>query len=267
MIASDPDSSWWLKVARAKEHLDHVKTLLDGARDPNLTVVRVEKELRDAQWIYTAHHDWAVPEMLPLVIGDFLFNLRSALDHIAAANMTSSVNAQSHYRIFSKDVRLANSQESKAHPKWHKGWNEFKAQFSPEVFAVIESLQPFQTAAKQATNPDDEALAILNDLQNADKHTRLNVVDTGVGDLVGFVFDPGTPPARIGGDVGFPDGIMVPNGAKFLALDREVHVELFGVVKVAVSGGRVSTYREIPESLGDILDSVRYILRLIEIAM
>jgi hypothetical protein len=200
--------------------------------------------------------------MLPVVIGDFLFDLRSALDHIAAMNASGPAN-QSQFPIFTKDVRVAGSTESVAHGKWYRGWKAFRERTTPAVYTAVESMQPFVT---DPINPENAALAVLNNLQNADKHTALNVIDKGVSDLLGFIVRPNDLRIPITGQA-IPENTMLPDGEQFLTRTGEDEVELFGTIKVAITGGVDPTHHEIPGTFDVLIDSVRECLPMIEAAM
>lgn len=266
MAVSDPDASWWLKVERAEQNLIYVKNLLDGVRGPDLRAMRVEKQFQGGRWRYTGHSDMIVPRMLPLAIGDFLFDLMSALDHIATVNATGVVNPQSYFKIFTKDVRVANSQESQAHPRWHSGWKKFESQITPKVFAVIEAMQPFETVSKQSPDPNDSTVAILNSLHNSDKHKTLNIVNAGIDNLTCWFIQPNGVTVPILGNRPKLDDVM-QDGAQFFTSQTEVEVELYGTIKVAVRGEDNPAYRLLPDTLDEILEDVRIALTLIEQAM
>jgi hypothetical protein len=260
-----PEASWWHKLERAKTHLDAANELIAGSVAPGRISARVESREENGSWVYTAHHDWKQPTSLTPAIGDFLFNLQCALDHIAAAN-TISPDARGNFLIYTLDVRDPTSPESRSRPRWHRGWKDFEERTNPKVFPVIESMQPFMTSTHDGTNPKDTALAILNRLHNADKHKALSIIDLGMTNLEGFVKLPNGFVTPITGDRMRPDE-MLPNGKRFLSYSYNLVVELSGNIKLAVGAAGETGHHEIPTSLDLIFEEVSACLGAIESAM
>jgi hypothetical protein len=95
-----------MKLDRAKKHLNEFKTAIAPftAGRKHLVVGRVESKQKPVEWVYRVYitgspdPDWAIP------VGDFLFDLRSALDHMAVAlNGPKMKNKLIYYPIFAED--------------------------------------------------------------------------------------------------------------------------------------------------------------------
>ena len=79
--------SWDLKVERAEHHLDEVKTKMAAyaARNPfRATRVRQPRGQRHI-WLYRLEMTEEPDPMIPVIVGECLYDLRSALDHLAVA--------------------------------------------------------------------------------------------------------------------------------------------------------------------------------------
>lgn len=83
--------SWWIKFERAHRHRAEAEALIAEMR--SRPTIRVEKSFDGSRWSFRVHHDVPTDNELPAIIGDFLFNLRSALDHIIAANVKHPDNS------------------------------------------------------------------------------------------------------------------------------------------------------------------------------
>jgi hypothetical protein len=261
MVAPDFNASWWLKLERAKKHLHDIDDLLDRMRDPKPGALRVEKERQGAQWVYTVHHDIKPDRMLPLVISDYLFNLRSALDHIAAANVRPTAFEKSQFPIFTEDFRTFSPGEPQRFKGYRDSWKDLRKRMTPAVFAAIEEVQPFQTCLKDSSNPNEALLALLNDFQNTDKHRQLGVIDAGLLDPSGFVFEQdGTRLPIIYNAL--PKDSMLQDGATCHVSDTDVGVEFYGVIQVAVTGGANQRYMP-TENLSGLWEEVFAVLRFI----
>ena len=106
----------------------------------------------------------APPDYWPLVAGDAIQNLRSALDHVVYA-AASSDNERTQFPIFTDpDVYKAQN------PNWLKGVPD-------SVKATIENAQPNR---RFPTNPAVSGLEQLRELSNLDKHRTLTTVASAV---------------------------------------------------------------------------------------
>jgi len=79
--------SWDLKVQRAERHLDEVKAAMVAYASRNsYRAVRVRQPKGQRHvWLYRLEMTEEPDPMIPVIIGERLYNLRSALDHLAVA--------------------------------------------------------------------------------------------------------------------------------------------------------------------------------------
>jgi len=163
-----------LRSARAK--IERVKTVLAGMSSEarylaGLQDDEVVIELDPARTRYAFYIDGLIPAPpeWPVVIGEILFNLRSALDHVAYAlaahqagdDFTDKMAAQSEFPIYTAPERF----RANAHKI---------AGLSAETKELIERVQPFpgRTAASARADIDEvpEYLGLLHDLNRVEKH-------------------------------------------------------------------------------------------------
>ena len=75
-------ASSWLKVDRAKHHINelNIRIAAYNERKPHRLVV--EQDPQGSNHLWTIRIREAIPEDLPLLIGDAIHNLRASIDHL-----------------------------------------------------------------------------------------------------------------------------------------------------------------------------------------
>lgn len=252
--------SWWLKFDRAQYHRREAEAMVASATAEQ--DIRMQKVRADGgDWIYTVHHDAVVDPSFPAVLGDFLFNLRSALDHIAAANRLKPT-AKSPFPLFHDPIgQAAVPGEPTKYKSYRNSWAQVRANTNPAAFKAMDAAQPFN--APVGVDPTTTALAVLNHLQNRDKHASLTVVTSGIKDIECWVVMPdGDHPIR---DPKLAPG-MFPNGADIFHDARDLDIRARGSVALSILAGPNSKYFPLPLSFEDMADEVALVLQSIETA-
>jgi hypothetical protein len=155
------------KVKRAEHHLQDLEALL--FKWPDTVQVRVEAVFdpllgETGAWGARLHIDGDLPEDVPLIVGDFLHNLRASLDYLARALVLTSGGVPvdgvggTTFPILKED--------KKDKPLTVKGLK------SPEIRLAIEAVQPYKYPE---CTQSWHALRILHELSNADKHRELHI--------------------------------------------------------------------------------------------
>jgi len=228
--------------------------------------IRIEVNKAGAFWEYTVHHDAVVDPMFPVVVGDYLFNLRSALDHIAAANRLKKT-ARAPFPIFHDPIMNepagGEPAVAKRLKRYRDIWAEVRANTFPDAFEIMDRAQPFN--AGPGYEPANTALAILNELQNRDKHASLAVVTTGIGDVRSTLILPDGAHVAIPGPK-LPEGLFV-NGATIFREAHEARIETEGTVKLAIAAGPTGALRGLPEAFEEMSSEVAAVLRVISSVM
>ena len=155
-----------LKVTRAKVHLDCLRReiydfcqtkpySLIGEEDPENALYRVRVKFAET------------PASISLIAGDFFFCLRCGLDQIVSslAKLMLQHPKQTQFPV----IDVLNAESKKRFTRQTTG-------VPAEAVAVIESLQPYHGADRQAV--ESHLLWKLNALCNIDKHRRIPVFGT-----------------------------------------------------------------------------------------
>jgi hypothetical protein len=168
--------------------LEHGFAIRDRLRDVLAEQQAIEREYsrRDNSDEYTSRMAWAewVLEsdldytQSALLMGDFIHNLRAALDHavwaITPQHIQETRPTEVAFPLHSTEMRYS------AWAKKREDW------YGPGVFEVLRSSQPFNAVGTGKLHP----LHILQFLSNTDKHQLLNIVANNQVDMGGVSVDP-----------------------------------------------------------------------------
>jgi hypothetical protein len=217
-----------------------------------------------------------IPDLDPflvIVLGDLLFNARSALDHLAVAlvvppNRTWKIIHATAFPILVNDIDEIDPSTGKhLHARDRERWVGMTKGFAPAALPVLKSFQPYSFAT-QNSNARDWSLAILGTLQNADKHRQLLVAASAIADPTfrftrisdGFVFKDTPPPP--------PPGKLIGNGTVVTELAANdlpgVKVEIEGTPQIVVGESQNGPYRTCPFAIQAIIDNVWDCVRKLE---
>jgi hypothetical protein len=169
------DPSYILKLQRAREHVDSlyeesvawIKTnpyKIVDEQDPEPIPMAAPQEAHYRRLRVT--HVAEIPCRFSILIGDCVFNLRSALDHLALAlasrgrrKLTDTQIATSEFPIFRKGVDFKRNESRKI------------GCISRAARTAIKALQPYHQRSRYFTHP----LWQLNELNRIDKHRTIVV--------------------------------------------------------------------------------------------
>lgn len=180
------------KLARSLEHLQTFDSLMHQYLDTD--PVELQRQIQpDGQTsVFALKVTVKPPVELAVLVGEVVYQLRSALDHIANQLVRSAGNSPTKRTTFpvlttcpEKPITI------------HGGVN-------PTALAIIEELQPYQRQHQPGKHP----LAVLNELWNTDKHRNLSLTTTMLADSRIFIVEPGGR-AAVGGQ--FQRGPLADN--------------------------------------------------------
>jgi hypothetical protein len=246
-MASEP--SWRLKIARAEHHFEDLRVVVERYREGHhYRAVCPNPPRRPTHWRFVLEITKPPDPEIAIVLGDFLFNVRSALDHIAVACAPPDRKRQAGFPLYERQ------------PQGEEQW-KFESMtrgMASEAIAVIEYEQPYNLPNRTSSGPESvEALFALNALQDADKHRSLAHLVAGVS----------YPQVRVSWDdesvaILTPD--YVAAGEELVTYDEignripycQVEVEVRGVPHVSVNISRLADY-ELLDVAGGILGRVR----------
>ena len=177
IMTDDPLDGIKLKLIRAQKHLDDVMGILSLIKvgECCITPERSEKLGLLVQRISIQPKP---PLELSVVIGDFLFGVRSALDHLIWQLVIHNGRSPTARNMFPITSAPALFNAAVTERRRLEG-------VSPKACAIIESLQPYHIG--------NEALGRLDTLHNVDKHRALNLT-TVVADNTSLLFSTGGHP-------------------------------------------------------------------------
>ncbi|MGA8364468.1 MAG: hypothetical protein WB709_08090 [Solirubrobacteraceae bacterium] len=172
-----------LKLQRADEHLADIDRLTEPLRERReYPVVETMKPYKKGPlWDYVLDLDEVQPpERLPILMGDYLFNVRSALDHLAVALAPRKYRRKVSFPIHQTDP-LARDHTSGYYLNAEAAsrWLALCDRLPDNCIAPLMALQPYQAAALHGHRAEHHALVLLGGFQNADKHREL--IDAPVG--------------------------------------------------------------------------------------
>jgi hypothetical protein len=162
---ADPLEGVRLKVKRAVEHYDTLKTEIRAFFDSKPYEVTTEYESKGRRHVARIHIKRDPPPVLGLLIGECLYQLRTALDHLA-------------WQLASIDGRTPPETTEfpifKDRPKYERARDRKMGSLPKEAQDLIDGFQPCDP--KASGDPAEHPLWLLHRLTNDDKHQRLHLV-------------------------------------------------------------------------------------------
>jgi hypothetical protein len=157
------------KLGRAEEHLDALDARIGAyfARKPYASVR--EYDPQHGARLAGIRITERPPADLALVIGDYLHNLRSALDHLAWQLVIASDGKPS------KRTEFPIYKNAAVYKKRTSG-TAIHPLVSPDIGVLVESVQPYHEGDRALLHP----LWVLHELSNIDKHRTLHLTSMWV---------------------------------------------------------------------------------------
>jgi hypothetical protein len=255
-------ASWWLKVDRAEDHLKEIKRKLQTYADshPYEHFREAPRKAQPHVWRYMLRITKQPDPMIAVIVGDFLYNLRSALDHLAVAMAPRKFQRLVSFPIFLEDPfrtdRWGNYIDNKAMASFESAVRGMSA----EVIAVVKEAQPYS-----GSNPKQTALYLLSSLENADKHRKLIALTSGIQAATTVVTARGSvlyqsPPGfrEDGADIAAFSWQKTWNPADLT--EAEVNVQFRGTASVTIRVSEPDGHYPLPDSLDILLENVRSVI-------
>ena len=227
-------ASYDLKIDRAEHHLNDLNRRIDrwAARKPYKVTSGREGQSDRARIVHRFVFTRQPPESVAVIAGDFLYNLRSALDHLASALVPSQNRSRTYFPILWQGVWEPGIKgEDRQRTDDRLKWITFTQGMDPAAVAVLKRNQP-PDLGRDVNNP--HPLSILNRLRNRDTHQRLVATATS---LRGFMGTGEMPDGSIyrSRPLDFNEG---PEDGAILGLPSEVvNVKIDGTPLVLLSIG------------------------------
>jgi hypothetical protein len=156
------------KLTRAEEHAHSLRAAIEQvATIP--AVVDVDPDTRGFR--YTQLAPLTVPIMLPIILGDAIHNLRSALDHLVWGITTLDGGTTGKWTGF---PILMDPPPFRSKKWWKSDSGRTLAGLGPRRRRIVVRVQPYQRGDRRAAASDP--LAVLHDLDINDKHKEPNLI-------------------------------------------------------------------------------------------
>jgi hypothetical protein len=172
------------KIQRAKRHLAVIKREVRAyqASHPEFVDAKLDQNLPG----YVLNANTRPPNIgLSVKVGDFLFNLRSALDHLARGLVLTEGNTPADTGGSRTSFPILEKKPKKL---------DIAGGVDPTALNVVEKLQPYHQPAGGYWASE---LWILNELNNIDKHRNLHFpTATWFSPTAGVVITESQPPFR-----------------------------------------------------------------------
>lgn len=147
------------KIERAKKHIRDLEAERDSFLRTKPYVVSTKRDAQTKRLIYYLAAVRQPPEILPVIAGDVLQNLRSALDHLAFQLVRAAGNTPSKQTYFPVADSAAKYESAKI----------AKVQdMAPKAVKAIDEVKPYKGG--------NETIWRLHKLNNVDKHRLLIAV-------------------------------------------------------------------------------------------
>jgi hypothetical protein len=246
--------SWHLKLLRAEEHLIELYRRVEPFSETHDYTITQDVE-QNGEWTYRAWTQIEPDPYLSVVLGDFLFNIRSALDHIAVSLVPAKHQGNTFFPIFTVDPEEAHPNDIKADVDRRRSWKNATTGMPSDALDIIRAKQPYNVEVSEAyrslnLQPRDHVLEVLREFQNADKHRQLITMVRGLNPQSVTVTDPTTGEVHPF-DTQRTIGHIPQNGAELYRGKPGIDVKAEGTAEVA-AGIRIDEllrgpYRKIPD--------------------
>lgn len=157
-----------LKIERAKKHFIDLQSAIIAYETAYNQSAGVKAQPKGKGFSFSVEEVPEIDPFIPLMLGDFVHNLRSTLDHIVCQLALLNGQPVECCTKTAFPVCIDPSHESLV--------RKAKRFVSSKAFEVIEECQPYAAAKAQGYPPEHHTLWILSELDNIDKHRTVLVV-------------------------------------------------------------------------------------------
>jgi hypothetical protein len=246
--------SYLKKLTKAKEDLPALEAEIERyvMRDPYRVVESAEGKRQPKVRRLEITSDPANTE-IPTIAAGIIYNLRSGLDHFMSALVPKKQLGSVQFPIYFQGVWEDGATEENAQRVKERGrWRSDTKELAEPVLDILRGLQP----ADGAEAPEDEThvLQTINQLANADDHTRAPVAALGLSDyMVKWTLPDGTVQYGTGHAQRDARGRLdtfIQDGSKLKNIPFDAtSVEVAGVPVVALHIASQGRYAPIPHLL------------------
>lgn len=256
--------SFELKADRAERHLTELSDQVARYSDSHPYAIRMRREGKKRKPVYRLDITKQPDDVVSLLIADTVYNIRSGLDHLAAALVPARDRDSTMFPVFFQGVweppvRGENAQRLKERQRW----TTTTRRMHPDAVTFLRSVQPADTTDYQADRIIP-AFVLINRLSNTDRHSKIPVVAAHlVPRLLIFEWDGQRFRVPATREFGWTlDALR--DGASFDIPDGATEVEVDGAVGVFTNVTDPKWNVEIPSALTLALQGMRNVITGLE---
>lgn len=251
------EPSWRLKIARAERHLDEIKESIDRYRDTAPYELKgiPQSDPRASKGLFTLHVRKQPGPELAVIIGDFLFNLRSALDHLAVAIAPRSRSTTASFPMLTSDpwgIDPTTGELMERHINARMSFKRATQGMPREAIEIIKAVQPY----KGPRESDLHALGFISSYNNIDKHQELLTINRAIRDPAMYIKMADGSGLTILASGTFADGAEIPGELADVRGQTFVPDVRHGVVEIAVRRRSGPGQFLVPDSLSVLPETV-----------
>lgn len=263
-----PDPSWRLKLTRAEQHLYDLQAAVTAylSGDCYRAVCPAPPKRDPSHWRFVLEMDPPDP-WIGILLGDYLFNVRSALDHLAVAIAPPKRKGKAGFPIIENGI-MAMGPLTEFLSKQREVFDAQTWGMPFEALAIIEWEQPYNLGNRNESGKiraeSIDALDGLRVLNNGDKHRQMSILAGGLSTLAVQV-SWGTGRMGIVKPGYFQPGAEVATWRNVgnRVLYNEVNMQVFGTPHVSVVVRGQADY-EIGDVTGAIQERVQRVVNALE---
>jgi hypothetical protein len=165
------------KLKRAHKHIVDLNGEIKAFSNSSTHGIRRKP---DAHGYILVHNVGRVPPLISVLIGEVVYQLRSALDHLVWQLVIANEQTPSDKNEFPIFWKVPTSADNKA------AFNRKIKGISSDALALVEALQPYHRPA-----PKEDPLWVIHELNNIDKHRlliqpakRVSLTTRGIVELI-----------------------------------------------------------------------------------
>ena len=182
---SDPEAPWWVKLRRARLHIDEVHHRVRTLDASNPWPVEKEPAEDPDSWAFRFRIQRPIPADLCAAVGDAIANMRSALDYVAYELAVRHTGTLGPRQEMATAFPICKDREAFDGFFTAGRWGPVRAEIFGETERLaLQCVQPFalgeeaRSAGVEWSTPADQELLTdgawaLNTVWNIDKHRRL----------------------------------------------------------------------------------------------
>ena len=192
---SDPEAPWWVKLRRARLHIDEVHQRVRTLDASNPWSVEKEPAEDPDSWAFRFRIQRPIAADLCAAVGDAIANMRSALDYVAYELAVRHTGTLAPRQEMATAFPICKDREAFDGFFIEGRWGPVRAEIFGETERLaLQCVQPFalgeeaRSAGVEWSTPADQELLTdgawaLNTVWNIDKHRRLPELSWGRDDL------------------------------------------------------------------------------------